>query len=457
MRLLLINGLISLCMYVSMVAAEVQEFTLDNGLKILVREDQRSPVVISQVWYKVGASYEHEGITGVSHALEHMMFQGTQNYAPGEFSRIIAENGGNENAFTGADYTAYFQTLENSRLSVSLELEADRMRNLVLLDEEFNREIEVIKEERRWRTEDKPRSYTHEVAMATAFQTGPYRHPIIGWMNDINSLSITDLSKWYKQWYAPNNATLVVAGDVKAGEVYRLAQQYFGSLAAGVPVKAAQRPEVEQQGIKRVVVQRPAELPYLLMGYKVPVLRTAKEQDSLVWEPYALEVLAWIVDGGASSRFASRLVRGKEIAASVTVSYNLLARLNHLFTVSGTPAGNHTAAQLEAAVRDEIKALQTQPVSQEELARVKTQAVAHNVYERDSLFYQAMIVGIAETVGLSWMDVEKYVDSVQAVTAEQVQAVAKKYLRDDRLTVATLKPQPLAKNTTGDNKRSSHQ
>jgi len=436
-----------LCLFSVIAVANVQEYELDNGLKILVKEDHRAPVVVSQVWYKVGSSYEHEGITGISHALEHMMFKGTGKHAPGEFSRIISENGGRENAFTGKDYTAYFQTLESSRLAISMELEADRMRNLIVLEDEFVKEIKVVKEERRWRTEDKPQSFTYEVAMSTAFQTGPYRHPIVGWMNDLDNMSVDDLREWYQQWYAPNNATLVVSGDVRAKEVYQLAKKYFGPLSAGKPVEISRRPEVPQNGIKRITVKRPAELPYLLMAYKVPVLKTAIDHPEQVpeWEPYALEVLASVLDGSSSARFSSHLVRGKEVAASVGAGYNFSARLDHLFTVSGTPARNHTVEQLEAAVREEIEALKNSLISKNELARIKAQVVSDDVYERDSVFYQAMIIGIFETVGLSWKDAEKYVESIKAVTAEQVQLVARKYLQDDRLTVAVLDPQPLDK------------
>ena len=440
-------GPVSIFLYLfSTVAfANVYEYELDNGLKILVKEDHRAPVVVSQIWYKVGSSYEHEGITGISHALEHMMFKGTEKHAPGEFSRIISENGGRENAFTGADYTAYFQTLESSRLPISMELEADRMRHLIVLEEEFIKEIEVVKEERRWRTEDKPQSYTYEVAMATAFQTGPYRHPIVGWMNDLDNMTVNDLRDWYQQWYAPNNATLVVSGDVNAEEVYQLAKKYFGPLPAGKPLKVTTRPEVIQHGIKRIIVKRPAELPYLLMAYKVPVLKTALDNPEQVpeWQPYALEVLASILGGSGSARFASNLVRGKEVATSISAGYNFSARLDHLFTISGTPARGHNVSQLEAAVNEEIEALKTSLVSESELQRIKAQVVSSDVYERDSVFYQAMIIGMFETVGLSWKEADKYVASIQAITAEQVRSVARKYLQEDRLTVAVLDPQPL--------------
>jgi len=425
-------------------AATVHQYQLDNGLKILVKEDHRAPVVVSQVWYKVGSSYEHDGITGVSHALEHMMFKGTEKFPSGEFSRIISENGGRDNAFTGADYTAYFQTMEKSRLVISFELEADRMRFLSLPRDAFEKEIEVVKEERRWRTEDKPQSYMYEVAMATAYQTSPYRFPVIGWMQDLNNMTIEDLTDWYQKWYAPNNATVVVVGDVVPDEVYALAKQYFGPLPAGEPITMKVQEEVEQQGAKRVKVKRPAELPYLMMLYKTPVVKPGSEnQDEWDWEPYALEVLAGILDGGNSARIASRLIRGSEVAASASASYNMASRLDNLFKLSGTPAQGKSIQELEVAFRKVILDLQGNPVTEEELQRVKAQVISSDVYEKDSVFYQAMIIGILETVGLSWQLADKYVDRVKAVTTEQVMEVAKKYLIDDRLTVSELDPLPL--------------
>ncbi len=426
--------------------ANVHEYQLENGLKVLVKEDHRAPVVVSQIWYKVGSSYEHDGITGVSHALEHMMFKGTQKYAPGEFSRIISENGGRDNAFTGSDYTAYFQTMEKSRLKISFELEADRMRNLILPEEEFLKEIEVVKEERRLRTEDRPQSYVYETSMATVYQTSPYRFPVIGWMQDLDNMTIDDLSAWYQKWYAPNNATLVVVGDVKADEVFALAKEYFGPLPAGEPISMKVLNEVKQMGAKRVKVKRPAELPYLMMFYKTPVVKPGSEDsDNWDWEPYALEVLAGVIDGGNSARIESRLVRGSEVAASAGASYQMASRLDNLFMFSGTPAQGKTIQDLEVAFRKEILDVQNKSVTEAELQRVKAQVISSDVYEKDSVFYQAMIIGTLETIGLSWHLADKYVERVKAVTAEQVMAVAKKYLTNDRLTVAELDPLPLDK------------
>ena len=425
--------------------ASVHEYRLDNGLKLLVKEDHRAPVVVSQVWYRIGSSYEEDGHTGISHALEHMMFKGTEKHGEGEFSRIIAENGGSENAFTSDDYTVYFQTLENSRLPISFKLEADRMRNLSLNKAAFAKEIEVVKEERRMRTDDNPGAYTYETAMATAFQTSPYRNPTIGWMADLNHMRVQDLRRWYHKWYAPNNATLVVAGDVQPRQVLALAKKYFGPLKPEEITPPPSRPEVEQTDIKRIVVRRPAEVPELIMAWKVPVLTTARRPGSDVaeWEPYALDVLTGILSGGDSARFNAQLVRGKEIASSVDASYDLTSRLNSVFVVSGEPARGKTVADLEAAVRDQIASLKSEPVSDEELQRVKAQVVSGDVYQRDSVFYQALILGTLESVGLSWRDADKYVDRIKSVTAAQVQQVAVKYFTDRHLTVAQLDPLPM--------------
>ena len=440
-RALLLTGVLGL-LVPGFVLAQVHEFTLANGMKVLVKEDHRAPVVVSQIWYKVGSSYEHNGITGVSHVLEHMMFKGTEKHGPGEFSRIIAENGGSENAFTGADYTAYFQQLEKSRLAISFELEADRMRNLTLPEEEFRKEAAVVMEERRLRTEDKPRSLTREQFYAAAFVTSPYHHPIIGWMNDLENLTVSDLRTWYRRWYAPNNATLVVVGDVDPRQVLALAKQYYEPLPVDDIVPPKPRLEIEQRGLRRIVVRAPAKLPYLLMGYKVPVLTTAAEE----WEPYALEVLAGVLSGSGSARLPRELVLKQQIAASADVSYDLYSRLADIFVFDAIPAEGHSIDELEQAWQAQVERLKTGLVAEDELARIKAQVVADKIYEQDSVFYQAMQMGILETVGLGWQKLDEYPDRIRAVTAEQVQAVAKKYLVDDQLTVAVLEPLPLESN-----------
>jgi zinc protease len=421
--------------------ASVTEFELDNGLKLIVKEDHRAPVVVSQVWYKVGSSYEHNGITGISHVLEHMMFKGTENLQPNEFSRIIAENGGDQNAFTGRDYTAYFQKLHKDRLEVSFKHEADRMRNLVIDEAELLKEREVVAEERRMRTEDNPHALLRESFNAAAFMNSPYHHPVIGWMSDINNYQADDLRAWYQKWYAPNNATVVVVGDVEPEAVFSLAKQHFGPLKPEQIASLKPQIEVTQKGLREIKVKAPAELPYLMMGWKIPVVATVNEDKA--WEPYALEVMAGILDGGNSARFAKELVREQQVATSVGAGNSLFSRLDDMFLVAGTPANGKSIDDLKKAVFAELERLKTQPVTQEELDRVKAQVVAGAVYERDSVFYQAMQIGMLETIGLDWQLSDQYVDNVKAVTAEQIQAVVNKYFVEDSLTTAELVPLPL--------------
>ncbi|OUR64402.1 peptidase M16 [Methylophaga sp. 42_25_T18] len=416
--------------------ANVSEYQLDNGLKLIVKEDHRAPVVVSQVWYKVGSSYEYNGITGISHQLEHMMFKGTENLGPNEFSQIIAANGGRENAFTGRDYTAYFQTLEKDRLEVSFRLEAERMRNLKIDPAEVLKERDVVSEERRMRTDDNPKSLLREAFNSTAFVNSPYHHPVIGWMSDIQNYSLEDLNLWYQKWYAPNNATIVVVGDVEPDAVYALAKQYFSPLKPEVTAILKPQLEIPQKGTRSIQVKAPAELPYVMMGWKVPVVKTA----DMAWEPYALEVLAGILDGGASARFARELVRGQEIAAGVGAGYGMFSRLDDVFTIAGTPSQGNTVAELKDAIRIQLELLKNETVTSEELARVKAQVVANDVYEKDSVFYQALQIGMLDTIGVDWKLSDAYVDNVNKVTAEQVMSVAKKYFIDDGLTEAELVP-----------------
>jgi zinc protease len=439
MRSILVLLLLSIISTAVQAAGEVHEQLLSNGMRVLVKEDHRAPIVVSQVWYRVGSSYEPNGITGISHALEHMMFKGTKAHPQGEFSRIIAANGGEENAFTSRDYTAYHQTLAKERLEIALELEADRMRNLTLPADEFAKEIEVVKEERRLRTEDSPTALTYEQFNAVAYRVLPYRNPVVGWMSDLERMQVEDLKEWYRLWYAPNNATLVVVGDVDPQAVFALAKKHFGPLQAEPTPEIRVLQEPPQRGVMRSIVRAPARQPYLIMGYKTPVVATATEE----WEPYALEMLAAILDGGNSARISRKLIRGQEMAVSAGAGYSAFSRLSGMLSLSGIPSKGHTVEQLEQALKAEIKLLQTELVSQDELDRVQAQVVAAEVYELDSVYYQAMQIGILETLGLGWELLDEYATRIKAVTAEQVRTVARKYLQDDRLTVAVLEPLPL--------------
>ena len=443
---LLYTVLLCLPVFATLAETKVSERVLPNGLKVLVKEDHRSPVAVSQVWYKVGSSYEPGGITGVSHMLEHMMFKGTDKHPVGEFSKIIAENGGEENAFTGQDYTAYFQTMEASRLAVSFELEADRMRHLHLLPEELKKELQVVTEERRMRTDDNPQAKMQEQFMALAYSNSPYKHPVIGWPADIANYTVEDLQAWYQRWYAPNNATLVVVGDVQANAVFDLAEKYFGELKASDIKPLKPQTEIDQLGVRKITVKVPAKLPSVLMGYKVPVLKTA-EKDI---DAYALEVLAGVLDGGSSARLTAALVRGKQIAVSASASYGLSSRLSDLFELEATPAEGKTVNDLELALRDEIKKLQQNLISNEELERIKAQVLASDIFQKDSNFYQSMELGVLETVGLGWQKADEYVAKINQVSAEQVRDMAKKYLIEDHLSIAYLEPQTI--NLTAENK-----
>lgn len=433
-------------MLVSLISFEIlaspHEYMLANGLKIVVKEDHRSPVVISQIWYKAGSIDELNGTTGVAHVLEHMMFKGTKNVSSGEFSKKIAAIGGRDNAFTSRDYTGYFQQLHKSELALAMKLEADRMRNLILTKEEFAKEIKVVMEERRLRTDDQPHALVYEKMMSVAYQSHPYRRPIIGWMNDLENMSVDDAQEWYDRWYAPNNAVLVVVGDVDPKEVYSLAQKYYGEIKSRpIDSLALRKPqtEVTQAGIKRLQVKAPAQMPYLVMGYHAPVLHDANAD----WEPYALEMLVGVLDGNDSARLNKELVREKQIASSINADYDSTGRGPGMFFLSGTPSEGRSVAELESALRIEIERLINAGVTEKELGRVRAQVVSGHVFQLDSMFYQAMQIGQLESVGLSYRDLDTIIKKLQAVTAKQVREVAIKYLIDDSLTVAVLDPQPL--------------
>jgi zinc protease len=433
-------------------AADIQEFKLSNGLKLVVQEDHRSPVVVSQVWYRAGSIDEVNGKTGVAHVLEHMMFKGTKKVKAGQFSRLIAAAGGKENAFTSADYTCYFQQLEKSNLSLSFKLEADRMANLQITDEEFAKEIRVVMEERRWRTEDKPQSKVNEQFQATAFRAHPYARPVVGFMNDLESMTAGDAREWYRTWYAPNNAILVVVGDVKTADVVKLAKQYFGPLKPRIlPMRKPQK-EPTQIGERRAVVKAPGKLPYLTMGFHVPTLVGFELSSGAItpeqaWEPYALEVLAGVLSGNDSARLNQKLVRETSLAVDVGAGYDSTSRGREaLFELVGTPAEGKTVAELEAALIAEIEKIKTGGVTQQELDRVKAAVIASDIYQRDSMFYQAMQIGQLETMGYSWRLLDEYSEKLKAVTSEQIQLVAKKYLVRDNMTITTLDPQPIDPN-----------
>lgn len=413
-----------------------QEYKLENGLKLIVREDHRSPLAVVQVWYKVGGSFEHNGITGISHALEHMMFRGTFQHPQDEFTRMIAVNGGDQNAFTSEDFTAYFQELNTKQVALCLELEADRMANLALPKEAFDKEIQVVIEERRLRTEDNPEALTEERLMAAAHVSNPYHHPVVGWMNDLQNMTVEDLRAWYKSWYGPNNATIIVVGDVNKEEVFQWVQTYFGPLKPIEVPKLKPRKELSSIGKRRVHVEANATVPRLYMSYNVPSLITAADPS----EPYALLVLLMALDGGNSSRFSRYLVRGNMLATHIKSWYSPFSLHETLLSFSANPTPEHTTAELEEAFLQQIAALQAEPLSPEELNRVKVNVIAQHTFGQDSMQEQAIELGVMESIGLGWQFVDTYPERIQAVTAEQLQKVAQKYLIPVRLTTAELTP-----------------
>ena len=418
------------------------EATLPNGMKLIVKEDRRAPSVVHMVWYGAGAIDEPSGVTGIAHVLEHMMFKGTETLGPGEFNKRVAALGGRDNAFTGHDYTAYFQQIPAGRLADVMKLEADRMGRLRITEREFAPELEVVKEERRLRTEDEPRALVYEQLMATAFQVHPYGRPIIGWMPDLEGLKADDARAWYRYWYAPNNARLVVVGDVDHQQVFELARKHYGPLKSRALPERRITPEPEQRGSRKTVVRAPADLPYLAMAWKGPALRDPVADR----EVYALKVLAAVLDGYDGARLPRRIVREDRIAVSVGAGYDGSGRGPQLFILDGAPAPGKTVADVEAALRAEIKRIQDEGVAEDELRRVKTQTVAGQVYKRDSLMGQAMEIGFLESTGLSWRDDDKLLEGIRRVTAEEVQAVARKYFGEDTLTIAQLDPLPVDPN-----------
>jgi zinc protease len=443
MGIRMFRGLFALAAALAVSAAlaqgAAQERKLANGLRVIVKEDHRAPTVVHMVWYVAGSMDEVSGDSGVAHVLEHMMFKGTKTVTSGEFSRRIAAAGGRENAFTNRDYTAYFQQVPKAALPLMLQLEADRMSNLLVTEAEFSREIKVVMEERRLRTDDQPHSLVVEALNAAAYFAHPYRRPVIGWMNDLENMNYRDARSWYARWYVPNNAIVVVVGDVRADEVFALAQKYYGRIKARPLPERKPQLEPEQRGARRVVVKAPAELPYLLMGWKCPVLRDLDRD----WQPSALEVLAGVLDGNDSARLNQSLVRNSRIASSVGAGYDATARGPGMCSLEGTPSQGRSVAELEAGLRAELARLVEGGVTAEELERVKAQVVASQVFKRDSIFGQAMEIGQFETAGLSHRDIDRVLERIKAVTAEQVRAVAKQYFVDDNLTVVVLDPQPL--------------
>jgi zinc protease len=413
-------------------AIKAETHTLSNGLKVILVEEHKAPVVTFQVWYKVGSRNEIQGKTGLSHLLEHMMFKGTPKYGKGEFSRIVAKNGGNENAFTGRDYTAYFQNLSSDRIALSMELESDRMANLLMDPTEFDLERDVVKEERRLRTEDDPKSYLIEQMYAVAFLTHSYRSPVIGWMEDLNRLTPEDARQYYKTYYPPNNATVVVAGDIDPKAVLPKLREYFEKIPKGPDPPPIHPYEAVQRGERQIAIKREAHLPFVFLGYRAP---NYKDPDA-----YALKVLATILSSGKSSRLYQSLVYDKKVALDTGGEYDAMTTDPDLFYFYGIPQPGQTLEALEKGLYEVIERLKTQPVPDRELQKAKNQIEADFIFGQDSNFYQAMQIGTAETIGAGIQYLNTYVDYIRKVTPQDVMRVAQKCLDEDNRTVGLLIP-----------------
>jgi zinc protease len=411
----------------------VFEITLSNGLKVILLENHKAPLVTFHIWYRVGSRNEEWGKTGLSHMLEHMMFKGTKKYGPEDYSRIIQENGGETNAFTSRDYTGYFATLGSDRVQVVMDLEADRMPNLNLREEDFVTERMVVIEERRQRTEDDPQAFLMEQLEATAFLVQPYHWPIIGWTEDLMRITLEDLKRHYQTYYNPANSFLVAVGDFRRGEMLSRMEKTFGGIPQAVAPKQEKPKDPPQAGERRIFVKKEAQLPFLVMGYRIPNLR---HPDS-----YVLEVINAILSGGKSSRLYQKLVLERQLALEADSENSLLSKDPALFYIFATPLPGKQVGEVEKALEEEIERLQKEPVEQRELEKVKNQLESSFIDSQDSLFVQAMLLARYE-IAQSWKVIDQYLPLIRRVTAQDIQRVARQYLIPDNRTVGTLIPLP---------------
>lgn len=423
-------------------STEISQFKLDNGLTVIVKPDHRAPTVVNMLWVRVGSMDEVDGVTGVAHVLEHMMFKGTKKLKPGEFSRRVAALGGRENAFTTSDYTGYYQQVPAARLADVMALEADRFANNRWSDEEFAKELEVVKEERRMRTDDNPRAVLREQQTAVTFIASPYRRPVVGWMGDLDSLKPDDARAFYQRWYVPSNAAVVVAGDVDPQQVLALARKYYGNIPARAVPARKPREEPAQLGERRIEVKAPAEQAVVSLAFKVPRLEGLEPSPSND-DALALTVLAAVLDGYSGARLERALTQGPgRVADGAGAGNGLMGRGPQLFTLSGVPAAGKTAAEVESALREQVALIAREGISEAELARVKTQWVASEVYKLDSVMAQAQELGSLWAQGLPPNADERLIARLRGITAAQVKSVAERYFGNDQLTVGTLLPQP---------------
>ena len=429
--------------------------TLKNGMKVIVKVDKRSPIFVSQVWYKVGSSYEPNGITGISHMLEHMMFKESKNLKDGEFTKIIDTNGGVQNAFTAQDFTAYYEVLRNDKLDLALKLEAERMRNLTLNEQAFEKEKQVVREERRMRIDDKPYSHLYERMIAASYISSPYHHPVIGWPEDILQYTVEDIKLWYNKWYHPNNAILVVVGNTDPKEVFTLAEKHFGKIPKGKIPKLKTRKEVKPLGKKEITVRLKAKVPMVMIGFLTPNLTNIFDKDIAnsknlnniknFKDALSLEIIAALLSNDSSSRLPKNLVRDLKIAASAGAQYDSFGLHKSLFLLHGIPNVNKNIKDLNKALLNELDIFKTKKVSEQELNKIQTQIIASKVYSEDDISNQAIQIGSLESLNITWKFYDVYLQELQKINANDIMATAKKYFTEDNMTVAYLDPIKLSK------------
>ena len=413
-------------------------FTLDNGLQVVVVVDRRAPAVTQMLWYKAGAMDEPLGKSGIAHFLEHLMFKGTQTVAPGEFGRLVAQAGGRDNAFTSADYTGYFQQVPSGHLELVMRLEADRMLNLRIDPADIETERQVVLEERRMRTDNQPSAQLWEMAGAAQYLSHPYRLPVIGWQHEIEGLTHADALAFYHRFYAPNNAILVIAGDVELETVKRLATQYYGPLPRRPLVAEGELLEPPQRAARRVQLEDPrVRRPSLWRTYLAPSRVHGATQHAV-----PLRLLADIVGGGSTSRLYRSLVVEQELASSASASYNGVTRGPATFTLSLTPHNASKLAEAEAALNAALAELLAKGVSQEELDRARNSALAEAIYARDNIGTAPRVLGAALAIGLKVEDVEAWPRLIEQVTVEQVNQAARAVFDANASVTAVLLPKP---------------
>ena len=413
----------------------VESYTLSNGLKVVLIEDKRSPSVVNSIWYKVGSSHEASGKTGISHVLEHMMFKGTKTLKPGEFSSIVKKMGGTENAFTSKDYTGYFQKIHTTDLERCIELESDRMKNLRLDENELRSEIEVVKEERRLRTDDNPVSKTFEKIMINAYGMNEYGITIIGTMQNLGSISKNDLENWYKLHYQPKNAIVIIAGNFNADQVKGYIQKYYGRYENN---KSSIKPnnKIEFSTKASFDVYDKVSKPIVFLSFKKP-----KFDKNRIRELYALDLFIEIMDGGYSSRLTKNLIDNQKVALDIFLSNDTYNQYPNLIIIGGTPRGKISPEELKLKILEQLSNESINSVTERELVNAKARIKANNIYKFDSVFYQAMQVGMLETKDIGWENLDNYNSIIESISLDEVKESASKYFLNNKVFTAILRPE----------------